>query len=268
MRKIIGVLLAALFMALLLPCASWAAEEQDPRCEISAGVWSSKISGEIRSGIANIDVDKILGMGSNSVFRGAAKFPIGKRTDVEISYQQLKNTGLRTISQQFDYEGMTYLAGCSINSKIEASFIDVNFKRKLSRDPNNYVSLLLGFKLASMSGNLSGTGQIVDKQGTIQASASTSSSVSAPVPELGLGFRTRLSPKLDLYGEALGMSLKVTNTFGSAFDYNVGIKYNFSKNTALDLGYIYSKLYIRDDKQSIKYQLEYTGPHADLCWRF
>ncbi len=172
------------------------------------------------------------------------------------SWVNLKNTGNRNLTQSVVFDGTTYTAGTTVDSRLELEVLDGTFERPIpfvGEWGDFSVNMLLGAKLINFEGEIE------------SAVLSTTEEVQAPVPQVGLSLRGKISP-VEFYAGVKGVAIDLSDVSGHMLDargeIGVGRLYGF----AVKGGYRYLGFAIESDDAEL--DLVYSGPYATLSYEF
>lgn len=144
--------LGIIALGALLPSAPVSA---DTIFGIYAGIgsWRQELTGEITSGLANINVEEDLALEDelNSVFYLAIEHPIPVLPNVRVNYAELNVSGNNSLTRAIDFNGVSFSLSEDIATEVDVSQIDLVLYYELL---DNVVSLDLGVAVRWMDGSV------------------------------------------------------------------------------------------------------------------
>lgn len=144
--------LGVIALGALLPSAPVSA---DTIFGIYAGIgsWRQELTGEITSGLADINVEEDLALEDelNSVFYLAIEHPIPVLPNVRVNYAELNVSGNNALTRAIDFNGVSFSLSEEIATEVDVSQMDLVLYYELL---DNVVSLDLGVAVRWMDGSV------------------------------------------------------------------------------------------------------------------
>jgi len=146
-------------LLLLVAAPAWSLGPLD--VELEAGAWFSELSGSVRDGTVNVDVENDLGLSDNTATMVRARLgtPVGNFYG---GYTPLDYDGTGTVSQNIDFGGISVSLGGTVSSKVEIDTYDLGWTFTLLDLPAVDLELGADVKFAdgtvSVSNTTAGTG--------------------------------------------------------------------------------------------------------------
>ncbi len=191
-----------LWMLLLVPCVTAAAEPEDARLEVTITEWRTNIRGNLQASGTPVDLHSDLALQESWTFFGRLTAKVGRRQRLFLEGSPYRFEGQNTLSRSIVYAGRTYVVNEPISSRAEMTYISGGYQFDfLSRAGGH-----LGFQMS---------GAYIDAFGMITATnrgITGSKQQTIGLPLIGMEGRTFLLPHrrwVDIQGEIKGM------TFGS-----------------------------------------------------
>jgi outer membrane protein len=118
-----------------------------------AGTWQQNFSGDIRSGVSDIDVENDLGIkdDSNNVFYLALEHPLPVMPNLKMNYVDLSINGDSVLSRTIEFNDVVFPAGTALSSDVEIKQGDAIAYYELF---DNYISLDIGIGARYMDGKI------------------------------------------------------------------------------------------------------------------
>ncbi len=172
------------------------------------------------------------------------------------SWVNLENEGTKNLSQSVVFDGVTYTAGTTVESRLALNILDGTFERPLpfiGSWGDFSVNILLGVKKVDFEGEIS------------SPVLTTTETVEAPLPQVGLSFRGKVSP-VEFYLAAKGLAIDVGDVSGHMVDIRAEAGLGRWYGLAVKGGYRYLGFAIESDDAEL--DLVYSGPYAGLSYEF
>ena len=108
-----------------------------------AGTWQQEFSGDVASGVADIDIrdDLDLGDKANNVFYLALEHPIPLLPNIRLQHAEIAVTGDSTLTRSIDFNGSTFVVTDDISTSVTLDQSDAVFYYEVL---DNVISLDLG----------------------------------------------------------------------------------------------------------------------------
>lgn len=169
----------------------------------------------------------------------------------------LNYSGSGVLSRSIVFNGKTYTANSTVDSRLDLSIIDGTYERPIpfigSWGPVS-LNILLGGKLLDFDGE-------IEAPGTGRAEES----VQAPVPQVGLALRGDVS-LVEFYAGVKGVAIDVSEVSGSMIDARAAVGIGRFFGFGIHGGYRYLGFEIESD--DIEIDLVYSGPYVSADWIF
>ena len=223
------------------------AEAWDPweKWSISGGVFVADLSNTARIGPSGvgveIDLEETLGLeSSQSVFRidGAYRFGADNRHRVDFTWFDLSRDATRTLQQDIVIDGVTYMAGTTVNSEYDLAFYNVRYAYSFIKDDRIDFAGSLGLHITDIGLFIS------DSAGVIGAGGD---SVTAPLPLLGVRLDVALTPKWYMRSSVEALYLSFGDFTGSITDILLAGEYRGWEHFSLGVGLNSVHLQIEND---------------------
>lgn len=110
---------------------------------VGANTWSQSMTGQVQSGSSQIDVQNELSIDDQTQgnFYLAFEHPIPIIPNVRVQHTLLDMAGSNTLTEDIDFEGITFPAGSEIDSIVDLTHTDATFYYEVL---DNWISLDLG----------------------------------------------------------------------------------------------------------------------------
>lgn len=192
MRK--TLLLFAVFAALLLVYS-----DAEAIVSIEGRYWFTEVSSNLQSTVPNLDGTDInlkntLGIDKAKNF-GEARIGLHLGShSLRYSYMELSWEGRRTLTQSLNFAGQSYAANTSVSSKVDMVYQRMGYRYNFIDAMGNQAGVIFDLKHIGVNANLKAAG------------INQSSSITLPIPTIGLGGRLGLPFLFSLSAEASGIA--------------------------------------------------------------
>ena len=187
-----------------------------------------------------IDFENTLGGETEgSLGRADLLFRFNSNHATGFTWYKLSRNGIRTIQQDFNWEGLTYRAGASVTSNLDIELYRLWYMWSFYRGEKMEVAISPGVYVAKVDASLTGTLTVADTAGAmVAASAGTGiEDLTLPLPSLGLIMNYNLTPRLTANVRGDGFYLKVGEYEGFMSEAYLGLDYRILKNFSLGAAY-------------------------------
>jgi hypothetical protein len=220
-----------------------------------------------------VDFDHVFGRADNATrVRADVIWRITPTQHMRFMYFNNTIDRTRTLDQQIMWGDNTYDVGASVEAKTRYTIGEVAYEYAFLRSPDYELAASAGVHYTQLRLSLSGTASSTDSEGNVtQVSGATSSnSISAPLPVLGL--RGGWAVSEHWYLSALGQyfKAKVDGYDGHVTDLGANATWMYNKNFGLGIGYNYFKTSVSVDRTSFDGHLSigYSGVQVFLTGAF
>lgn len=236
------------FLSLFLIFAASSAHALGPLdVELEAGAWFAGISGDVRNGAMNIDVDKELGLGGETTGFVRARLDVAVIGNFYLGYTPLKYEGTGVLGD--DFGGIP--VGRPVNTDLDVDTIDLGWTFTLLDLPVVDLELGLNVKYAK------GTASITD----ITTSLTEKSNLSFPIPMIKGVVRVEV-PFVTVEVDGMGLAFDSYH----AFDLMAQAKLTPLPFVYLAGGYRYMDIKLEDNAEKVA--VAFQGPFVALGLEF
>lgn len=216
---------------------------------------------------AKIDLKDDLGMDTKTnVFRLDGHYRFNDAHKIEFAYYSINTSGSNTISQDLNFDGVTYQAGANINSFLDMDIYKLNYAYSFYHNEKVELSLGAGLHFMDISTGLSGNA-VVNNQP--EAFNSESVDVLAPLPVIGFDLDYAVTPRFHMRASVDYFGISIEQYSGSFTDVLISADYQAFDNFGLGLGLNVTNLDATVDNDT-KYELDQsiTGFLAYLSYNY
>jgi hypothetical protein len=262
-------LIVLTFCLFLLPSASRAQQRDDfDQYKLRVGTFwyysspSGSLQGSADAG--SIDLQKDLGFNSYSTFAGKVDWKFTHKNHLYVAFSPLNTSRRTTLTRTFVFQGQTFEAGLSSNSRLNVFLVAPGYQYDIIRRKRGHLGLGAQIDVFDSSAKISAAGQIAGEQKSVSASAS----LLAPIPVVGPEARLYLtdSPRFFVEGNVYGMYLFGYGNFVSTTD-DIGV--TLTKHISANAGYqLGSRLVVNNSSSSDRIGLRLTQSGAIVGLEF
>ena len=244
---------AGLLVTALLTTASFA--HAAPGLTIYGGgyTWDTELEGDVASGGANIDMQDELGFDEtdqNVLYLGV-EHVVPQLPNVRLRYIDLSDSASNIISNNFEFNGQTFVANTRVATDFDLEMIDGTFYYS---PLNNAIKVDLGLTVRRMDGDLRLDGP----------TEGTSLSINETLPMLHGGVRA----ELPLSGLYVGGEVNAIAYDGNRMnDYSARVGWRSDYLLGLELGYSRMNI-VLDDVDDLDTDLDIGGPYLAISLSF
>lgn len=228
------------FLLLIFMFAASSAHAVGPvDVELEAGAWFTGVSGDVRDGVVDIDVEDDLGVGDETTFFIRGRLDVAFLGNIYLGYTPLEYDGTGRVSG--DFGGIT--VGTDVKTELDVDTYDLGWTFTLLDLTG--VDLELGLNVKYAEGTVSVT--------EIATAIKEEADLGFPIPMLKAVARVSV-PMVTAELDAMGL------TIGSyhAYDFMAQVKITPLPFVYLAGGYRYMDIYLKDDPE--KLALAFQGP--------
>jgi hypothetical protein len=216
---------------------------------------------------ASIDLDDLGTDDTYNSWLAEYRYRINERWGVVAGAFTFKVDGSREISRDFNYDGVEFEAGASVETDIEVDtyIVDVLYTAHRS----DRAELLVGGGLHMFDFSAELTGRVF--AGDLEASRSTASDdILAPLPNLRAQGFYALTPRLGVAATVGWLSANYDDYDGSFTFLHARLLYRFDGGFGISAGYQFTDIELEEKKSngSNEYNIEFDGPTVQLSYSF
>ena len=205
------------------------------RFSLNLGAFLTTTNSTVRLGTttagAAIDVEDTLGIGSgNTAFRidAAWRFTENRRHRIDFSWFSVKRSGSSQLFRDIEIDGVTYPTGTTVSTNLNLDLFRSSYSYSFFQDDRMDLAVAGGLYVAPISFDISASGGF---------SGSSSQSITAPLPVVGLRLDFAMTPKWFLRSNVDVFYLSYDNYTGFLTDVGVGVEYKAFEHVGFGLGF-------------------------------
>ena len=216
---------------------------------------------------AKINLEDDLGMDTKAkVFRLDGHYRFTDAHKVEFAYYSINTSGSKTISEDLNFDGVTYKAGASISSFLDVDIYKVNYSYSFYHNEKVELSIGAGLHIMDISTGLSGNATV---DGSAESFVAENVDVLAPLPVIGFDLDYAVTPRFHVRGSVDYFGISVDQYSGSLTDVLISADYQAFDNFGLGAGLNVTSLDAEVDDDT-KYELDQrvTGVLVYLSYNY
>lgn len=173
-------------------------------------------------------VDHLGGDSSANVFRADARWNFAAKHALDASWYDIDLSGSRTLSFDVQFGDKTYTLGTTVTSQVRTNFYKIAYGYTFLRRDHHEFTGLIGAHVVKLQSGIAATG----------IGQSERFSVTAPLPSLGLEYKTRWSDRITSRVAVQYFGISAEDEYSGRFiDALVAIEYSLTKRAGIGGGY-------------------------------
>ena len=195
------------------------------------------------------------------------------RHQLHVEFFQLNRDGdVSASSRPIDFGGSVISVGARLESAFDLDIGRVTYGYSIIRDERQDFSFLAGVHIATAKASITATGTIsVDGAPFVGATHTEStSSITFPLPHLGLSYSYELTPRLVAGVNVMGFALKINDFTGWLLEVNGLLSYQVTEHFGVGGGLKYYNLGVTHEDLSgnTRFDMQFLGPAIFLYGGF
>ena len=235
---------------------------------LSVGIFitdrDSKTRFDAQAGSANgteVDLESELGVDtSDSVFRLDGYFRFNQKHRLDFSWFDLSRIGSKPIQRDIDWNGTLFTLDTVVDSEFDLAIYKVAYTWSFLQRDKSYLGITAGLYVADIKTTLSAP----------SIAAREVSSITAPLPVIGLRGEHHFSDKWSFRASGEVFALEYGDFDGSLYDFYVGLDYQLFDRMAIGVGFNSVRMDLGITKENANGNLDwqYDGGLAFLKFDF
>ena len=195
--------------------------------------WRPNLTGDVQQGGVGfdgslVDLKSDLGFPDPHTFELQGTLQLSPGQKIRGSYTKIDYTGATFVPRTLLFGSSVYPTGTGVNSTMSGSYYSAAYEWDFTKSTQGYLGVLIGGRLMSVTTTLVDPG----------LSVSASSSMTAPVPIVGLAGRI-YAGKISIGGDASGLTI---GSRGNGYELNGAAQFHISDRLAFEGGYRYYQI--------------------------
>lgn len=194
----------------------------------------------------NIDLRNTLGISEATIQPAIGlRWKPGRRTEFDVGYQFLNQTGERSVDRDLIIGEDTVYAGFDANTDLGSDNATFQFKYSIWAAEKHNIGLALGLGAIFFSLKLDAMGEI----GPVTDTVNIDKSFTGPTASIGAFGNWRVGDRWYVSADARGIGARVDRYDFSVFEGNAGAQYFFSDRWGAGLGLFYTDVTVNVDQK-------------------
>jgi hypothetical protein len=182
------------------------------------------------------------------------------------TYWNINSEAEKILTEDFEYDGITFLDGSFIRSEIDTSITRLFWGRSFFRKPSTDWGVGLGLHVLAIDAVVAGE---INVSGGGTGFHTEKASASAPLPNLGIWYMYSWSPKWVVSTRLDWLEVTFEEFSGSMYDLSVGVNYQMSDHFGIGLAVNAFRLDVRlDGEFTAEFVNEQIGPRLNVTWNW
>jgi hypothetical protein len=256
----------------------WVAEKgMDERFGLNLGGFFQKFKTTLDVGPSsggegsNIDLERDLGLGSQTAFRADGYWRFGRHGRFDFGYAGWTRSNTHTLERTIDIGDHEYSIGASVNFRQHTDVFNMYYGYSFVYTPKVEFGLRLGVSATYNDFSLSGSATAIGPGGggTVE-NVREPKKFWAPIPTVGAYISATLIPRLFVTGGVKWLPKITASNYSVEYvDGRGGLEFFFTKNFGLGADYNYIKLdFSRNTTRQYALHYRYDGPYGYLALAF
>ncbi len=219
-----------------------------------AGGWQQEFSGDVTSGVTEVDVENDLGVEdeTNNVFYVAVEHGVPVLPNIRAHHFDIDMNGNNVLSRNIDFNGQTFTLSDTVVTEVDLSQSDAVMYYEVL---DNVVSLDVGLAVSFLEGSIS--------------VANSTDSAAADFDEVVPMLYSRVRADLPFSGFWVGAEGQGVAYDGSSLlEFNTQVGWESSIGLGFEAGWRAVQLDLEEFDDVDSAELDITGPYASLNYHF
>jgi hypothetical protein len=211
---------------------------------------------------AIIDTGELLDMDTQlNVGRISGYWRFHRHHRLDYAFYNIKREGAKTIQEDLEWNGETFVAGTNVNSLLETQTAKINYSWSFYRNEKVELGIGGGLHITQIKAALDGTIYSGDPASPVVQAGREEIDVTAPLPVAGLRASYAVNSKIRMRLAADVFALRVADIEGNLRDTRLGVDWRFSKHVGLGGSLISTDLYVeaKDGDEKLKLSNQVNG---------
>lgn len=209
------------------------------RVDAANGDVGTNIDFRDRLGISEATVQPAIGL----------RWKPGRRTEFDLGYQFLNQTGQRTIDENLVVGEDTVYLGLDADTKVSSDNATFQFKYSIWAAERHNIGLALGLGAIFFGLKIDAVGDASGGGGSVADTVNLDKSFTGPTASLGAFGNWRVGDRWYVGADARGIGARVDRYDFSVFEGNAGAQYYFSDRWGAGLGLFYTDVTVNVDQK-------------------
>lgn len=220
---------------------------------------------------AIIDTNEVLNMDQSlTVGRISGYWRYHRRHRLEYAFYNIKREGSKTLQDDLEWNGETFVVGSTVNSLLETTTAKVNYSWSFYRNEKVELGIGGGLHITRIKAALNGSIYSGDPANPVSQAGREEIDVTAPLPVVGLRLGYAVNSKIKIRVSTDVFAVRIADIEGNLRDTRLGVDWRFSKHVGLGGSLISTDLYVEasEGDETLKLSNQVNGAELFLSLYF
>jgi hypothetical protein len=220
-----------------VPLMAGSQEAEDPRFEVSGGVWLAQPSKLQADRDGTVDFKKDFGFGSAAQFAGRFTWKPRRRHRVGFEFLPYRNSGIRVLTGPIVFQNTTFAAGSTANARLRINQFTPGYRWDFVSRARGHVGVVAEAKLLQVRTEINGLASFYEPHAVVTRPVQLKNSRFAGLPLAGAEFGWQpiaRCTRLKVSGILKGMSIP---GYGRSVDARLIAGVAIGRRLGFDMGY-------------------------------
>ena len=234
---------------------------------------TAALTGEAGIG-ASLDFEDVFDLDeTKDTFRGFGTWRISaERRYIDFGFVSINRSGGKIIDEAFNWGDYTFDAGARVDATFNTRFIYAAFRYDFLHEDKVHIAGSAGASVTTLKAVLTGNGNVTGPGGPISGEFSADSSITAPVPMVGLNIDWAITDRLITRIYSRFFWLNISSIDGSMKENGIHLNWLFTRHFGVGLGFDRNSIKIKeveinqDDKAKFDYDVSGFALYLNLAF--
>ena len=195
-----------------------------------------------------------------------------ERRYIDFGFVSINRSGGKIIEQDFNWGDYVFDAGARVDATFDTQFVYAAFRYDFLHEEKVHIAGSAGVSVTTLNAELTGNGNVTGPEGPITGEFTADSSITAPVPMIGLNIDWAITDRLitRIYSRLFWLNISAID--GSMKENGIHLNWLFTKHFGVGLGFDRNSIKIKeveindDDKARFDYDVSGFGLYLNLAF--
>ena len=195
-----------------------------------------------------------------------------ERRYIDFGFVSINRSGGKIIEQDFNWGDYTFAGGARVDATFDTQFIYAAFRYDFLHEDKVHIAGSAGASVTTLKAELTGSGNVTGPGGPISGEFTTDSSLTAPVPMVGLNIDWAITDRLFTRIYTRFFWLNISSIDGSMKENGIHLNWLFTRHFGLGLGFDRNSIKIKEveinqnDKAKFDYDVSGFALYLNLAF--